>query len=78
MTIGTLGRGTLCANPFHVFQMGIIFEFDVCDTFLPGDKISFSNIDFIAYQFKNLQLQDPEPAVQVKEPPSIYIFLIGL
>jgi hypothetical protein len=44
--VGIAGRGTLCGHPFHVFQTGIVFNINMCDTFAPGTMISFGNLDY--------------------------------
>ena len=45
-----------------VFQMGIVFDFgDELEKMQPGTRIIFGKLDFIADQFRDLCLREPEP-----------------
>ena len=62
-----------------VFQMGIIFNFDDgMKKIHPDGRITFGDLDFIAHQFGNLQLQEPEPHVEEEQPPTVCAFFVGL
>lgn len=50
--------------------MGIILNFDDnVEKMQLGERITFGDMDFIANQFGNLQLQEPKPPVEEKEQP---------
>jgi hypothetical protein len=44
-----------------MFRMGIIINIDdAAERMQPGEKITFGSLDFIADQFGDLHLQEPE------------------
>jgi hypothetical protein len=60
--------------------MGIVFDFgDEPEKMQPGMRIVFGNLDFIAEQFGDLRLQEPEP-IEREEEQSLQIraFTAGL
>ena len=60
--------------------MGIIINIgDAAEKMQPGEKITFDILDFIADQFGNLHLQEPEsPMEEQEQPPPICTFFVGL
>jgi hypothetical protein len=40
----------------HVFQMGLIFNFDNAKKMEPGAEITFGSLNFVVYQLGNLHL----------------------
>jgi hypothetical protein len=50
--------------------MGIIINIDeTAEKMQPGEKITFSSLDFITDWFGNLHLQEPKPPMEEKEQP---------
>jgi hypothetical protein len=60
--------------------MGIIINIDDdAERMQSGEKITFGNLDFIADQFGDLHLQEPElPMEKEEQPPPICAFFIRL
>jgi hypothetical protein len=52
---------------------------DATERMQPGEKITFSSLDFITDKFGDLHLQEPElPVEEDEQPPPICTFFAGL
>jgi len=59
--------------------MGIIFNIgDELEQEQSGKRITFGKLDFIADQFRDLCLQEPEPTVEGEQSLQIRAFADGL